>query len=176
MSKGAIFVHKIIGKICSVIGYTWGLVSLAFIIAIVAEFDPSDKLGYQALLLMVVMLLVCIGFIAIGIRIKSRQWRYKKYVELISINNITSFKGLAAATKKTTAFVQNDLKAMIRMKYFQYASINHTDGEIVFSRALDGVDITGLDLESVTCGGCGALITKRRGVATHCEYCGSAIV
>ena len=167
-----------LGKICSILGYALGIpIMLTTILGISMLLKGNSEEGlFAATLFFLVIDLACVVLIIIGLRIKRRIRRFKEYVHLISQEQITSLREIADATGRTFSFVESDLQSMIRHKFFPSARIDEITEEIIITRSLNGIDITGLDMETVFCMGCGAPVVKRRHSAAQCEYCGSTNV
>lgn len=181
-SKAAIVTSTILGKIASIIGYTLGLFALVFII-IVIEGGWVDFFDVFTILLFAVPAVL---LIIRGRRIKHRVRRFRKYVSLISTQNMTSIDSIAANTDRTADFVRADLQKMIAKRFFTNASINVVANEIVIggqsastpvaSISTQAPTVAQVEIESFSCSGCGASGTKQKGTSSTCEYCGSAVV
>ena len=169
-SRAVIITQRIIGKTCSVIGYThagFGCIGLWIEIS-----DGSDTFGIGlAFFFMIVGGLLIYN----GIRIKRRINRFKHYVSLISLQGITNLEMLAAQTAKPVNFVRDDLQKMINKKFFRNASIDAVRGEILISGIQTLSSGSPASMENYNCSRCGGSGIRERGSTPICEYCGSVV-
>jgi len=192
-SKATVTVNVIIGKILSIIGYSFGIFGL---IGIAVETTRSgDAFG-----IILALIFIAIGILLVlkGLKIKRRVKRFRRYVSLISIQNMVSLDSIADYTTKSVDFVRKDLQNMIDKKFFTNAIINEESNEIVIARVSPPTPIspvspiythqTQIIIQSAPssppiapveerisiCNGCGASnkIVEKIGV---CDYCGSYI-
>ena len=174
MSKIFLVLHALLGKVFSIVGYVMGA---SFLFTTILAFSMPVKDGQvSSIFIFGGLTLACAGLVAAGLRIKRRIQRFKEYVHLISQKKKTLLADMAKETGKTVEFIKNDLQTMIKLKYFANAHIDEAGLELVVDKPFDGVDVTGIDMETVVCKGCGASVFKRRNTVVQCEYCGSAIV
>ncbi|MCL2760564.1 MAG: sel1 repeat family protein [Desulfuromonadales bacterium] len=170
-SKAVVDGSAFLGKILSIIGYVFTILCIILIIST----NPKGS----DLVLLLVFLVFFIFLIVKGSRIKRMIKRFKQYVALISTQQMTSIKDIAASTSQSEDFVKNDLQNMIDKKFFVNASINRATNEIIIgsvaSTPQQAQSATEQELETFTCPGCGASGTKLKGLPGNCEYCGSEI-
>ena len=169
-SRAVIITQRIIGKTCSVIGYThagFGLIGL-----FIEMTDGPDTFG-----LGLAFFYIIVGglFIYNGIRIKRRINRFKHYVSLISLQGITRLEILAAQTAKPVTFVREDLQKMINKKFFRSASIDAIKGEILITGGQTFAQGSPASLENYNCSRCGGSGIQEKRSTTICEYCGSVV-
>ena len=179
-SKAAVVVSAIFGKISSISGYVFG--AFGFIGFIIESTEKRESSGF-----IIAFIFIALGILLIlkGSKIKRRIKRFKRYVSLISTQQMTSLENIAASTSQSIDFVRNDLKKMIDKKFFANASINAATNEIVIggmvaqpisvATAQQKQATIQSDVEMFTCSGCGASGTKTRGVPGNCDYCGSLV-
>jgi len=169
-SRAVIITQRIIGKICSVIGYTTaGFWLISLLIQI------TD--GPNALAVGIAFYFMIVGGLLIynGIRIKRRINRFKHYVSLISLQGITNLEMLAAQTAKPVIFVRDDLQKMINKKFFKSASIDALKGEILIAGIQTLEQGSPANMENFNCSRCGSSGVRERGSTPICEYCGSVV-
>ena len=177
-SKVVVVANAALGKIASIIGYTLGSFFLLGIIATISG-DMEDPVA--SIIICLFLLVFSIFLIIKGSQIKRRIRRFKRYVSLISTQQMTSLENLAASTSQSVDFVRNDLKMMINKSFFANASIDMAANEIVIggSRSQTATQTQGFgqqaELGTYNCTGCGASGTKIKGVPGSCDYCGSAV-
>ena len=173
-SKAAIVVSATVGKAATIIGIILLIISAPLLIVFFTDLQGDGAI--EALFIFVIPTIV-IGllFIRKGSQIKHRIKRFKSYVSLISVSNITSFDGLASHTAKDVAFVRTDLQKMIHKKFFTNAYL-----DLVANKIHIGVNGSGTPQTSnpptellSECRNCGA---RRTSHSQFCEYCGSAMV
>ena len=169
-SRAVIITQRIIGKTCSVIGYTTAGFWLIGLLLEITEGPDAFVVGL-ALFFMIVGGL----FIYNGIRIKRRVNRFKHYVSLISLQGITNLEALAAQTGKPVSFVREDLQNMINKKFFTSASIDAVRGEILIVGAQTLTQNSPTSMENYNCSRCGASGVREKGSPPTCEYCGSVV-
>jgi hypothetical protein len=176
-SKAAVVVNAILGRVASLVGYIGGFFFLLGTVALLSTSDTSS--------LPVSLILLAIFGVLIfkGSQIKRRIMRFKRYVFLISKQNITSLDSIAANTSKSVDFVRKDLQVMIRKNFFVNATIDTATNEIIIagstapsaSAPAQAQPNTQLEAEVFTCPGCGASGKRHKGVPGNCDYCGSLI-
>lgn len=174
-------VSAISGKICSILGYSLGLLMAIVLIANIADGKPSNySVGYDAF--MYLLFFSISGFlICMGITAKRRLKRLKQYSGLISHSNITSLQRIAASTNQSIDFVTNDLQKMIDRQYLKNVIIDIGLGEIVFipkttmQGSMNNPNVISTKTKNIKCPGCGANNTVLTGQNGVCEYCGSPI-
>ena len=169
-SRAAIITQRIVGKICSVTGYTVGGFGLIGLMLELTEGSDATAIGLAFFFMIVGGL-----FIYSGIRIKRRINRFKHYVSLISLQGITNLEMLAAQTAKPVMFVRDDLQNMINKKFFRNASIDALKGEILILGGQTLEPGSPASMENYNCSRCGGSGIRERGSASICEYCGSVV-
>jgi len=177
-SKAAVAVSAIFGKISSVLGYAFGLIGI-----IGFSVEISENRETSGFVIAVVFTALGVFLIIKGVQIKRRIRRFKRYVSLISTQQMKSLENIAASTSQSVDFVRNDLQKMINKKFFANASINAVTNEIVIggmaaqpvwpAPAQNTQYAVQPEFEMYTCSGCGASGTKQKGVPGSCDYCGS---
>ena len=183
-SKVAVVVSLTIGKILSIIGYVMGIIMLFTILTVFFYMDLVwDLYDIIALMVLLFIFALCVLFVLKGVQIKRRIKRFRRYISLISAQNMTSIENLAAATNQSVDFVKKDLQRMIRKRFFADASINAATNEIIIcskSNSIGSVPTTQSAavpsaFEVFTCTSCGASGKKEIGKPGSCDYCGSHI-
>jgi glucan phosphoethanolaminetransferase (alkaline phosphatase superfamily) len=180
-SKVAVIANAVLGKIASIAGYTFGIITLLGLIVSIPELSSDDALATIVVLLF--MLAISLALILKGSQIKRTIKRFKQYVSLISIQQMTSLDKLAASTSQSVEFVKNDLQKMINKKFFANAVIDLAANEIIIGgKTASSVSVPVQEqtppqeeLATYTCPGCGCLGTKPKGASGSCEFCGSSI-
>ncbi|MDR2599022.1 MAG: hypothetical protein LBC73_01950 [Oscillospiraceae bacterium] len=168
-SKVKVVMSAFSGKISSIIGYTFGI--FGFIGFLLELGQGADSVG---LFIAFFFLAVGVSLIIKGIQIKRRIKRFKKYVFLISNQQINSIDSIATITKKPVDFVKKDLLTMINKRFFSNASISNKTNEIIIAGVMpQSTNQSGVEIYS--CSGCGALGTKQIGIIKYCDYCGSPL-
>jgi len=178
-SKVAVVANVALGKIASIIGYINGPIALMMIIVPIFDSTPDAA---TVMISGVVWLAISVFFIIKGSQIKRRIKRFKRYVSLISTQQMTLIENLAASTSQSIDFVRNDLQKMIDKKFFANATIDMAANEIIIGgRTVSSPSPVSAqsqatrqsELEMFTCAGCGAAGTKSKGVPVSCDYCGA---
>lgn len=185
-SKVAIFTNKIMALILNIIGWVFG--ALFLLATLISLFDDKkDEAGIIIACLVIVA--ICVLVIVKANKINRRIKRFKTYVGLISMENMTSIENIASSTSQSIDFVKMDIQKMIDKKYFTDAYLDKKGNELVINKAnrhtsqqYQEVQQTGnanpninVEMQTVTCGGCGAMNSKQVGVANSCEFCGSPL-
>ena len=179
-SKAAVVVNAIIGKISSIVGYTFAAFGAIGLIV-----ELSEGLENSGFIVGAIFITSGVLLILKGIRTKQIIKRFKLYISLISVHQMSSLDAIAAATSQSVDFVKDDLQKMINKSFFASASINAATNEII----IDGVVLSPFaaapaqqaqavaqyEMEVYTCRGCGASGTKTKGVPGNCDYCGSHV-
>lgn len=175
-TKPRITAGIILGKLLSIIGYGWiGFWTIGLIVGL-----SDAELKYQGIYFIIVVFMMLLGLILIipGLKIKRRIKRFRNYVALISAKRLTSLDLIANSMNQSVDFVRKDIQKMIDSKYFKDAYINRDTNEIIiahaYSQAADRPQ-SAVEMQSVTCSGCGAANTKPKSEAANCEYCGSPL-
>ena len=180
-SKVAVVANSAFGKMASIIGYVCGAFALLGLIGYLASDAADDAADDVA-----IVVIACLVFLAIsvfliikGIQIKKRINRFKQYVSLISVQNMTALENIAVGVSRSIDFVKKDLQIMIDKNFFANASINAAANEIVIGGGSKPASASAFDaqqkLEASTCSGCGASCTKPEGMPGKCNYCGSIV-
>ena len=179
-SKAAVVVSAIFGKILSIAGYSSAILGIVGFIV-----ELSGGLVSGDVVFAFFFLALGIFLIFRGSQIKRRIKRFRRYVSLISIQQMRSLENLAVNTSQSVDFVRKDLQKMIDKKFFANASINLATSEIVIcgttsqvasqAHAQHSPTTMHSELERFTCPSCGATGTKTKGVVGNCDYCGSFV-
>lgn len=167
-SKITVAVNIIQGKAASVLGY---FLSIFAIIGFSIEVSQEVKTGSEGFIIAIVMFIIGVLCILKGIEIKRRIKRFRKYVSLISIQNMTSIDDLAVNIQKTANFVKTDLQKMIDKKFFVHAVINIKTNQIIIMIDPKLQEKT----RGAVCEYCGARGKVTDGQINECEYCGSIL-
>ncbi len=198
-SKAKIISQTILGKISSILGYIITIFfGLLTIITLVDDIPDEDGL------VKILFVIVAIGIflIRLGIKMKKKIQRFRKYDELIGTGQISSIEELANCTMKSSDFVRKDLQKLMNQNFFTNVqfdgqnrvtmgnnSINISSFNMN-SNGMDSVNIeinleedSGADTDAVTeevsstvaCQNCGAMNERNLQGVTYCEYCNSAI-
>ena len=179
-SKAAVGVNAVLGKVSSIVGYFLGACGLIGLAVEISENRESS--GF-----VVGFVFVAVGVFLIlkGAQIKRRIKRFKRYISLISTQQMTSLENIAASTAQSVDYIKKDLQRMIDKRFLVNASINVATNEIniggVAASAVSAANIyeanteANSEWEMFTCSGCGASGTKTKGVPGNCDYCGSLV-
>ena len=173
--KTALTVSMIKGKILAIVGWFFGVPLLVVFIAtlpgVKEDFDLGLTLFTLALLCPFIYAIVC------SWKIKARIKRYKLYVTLISLHDMTSVAELAGHLHKTQEFVKKDLEVMISLRYFDNALLDPKNNEIVISNksytemlAQANKDAPMKEVICENCGGSNRIIVRK---VVKCKFCGT---
>ncbi|MCL2200554.1 MAG: zinc ribbon domain-containing protein [Oscillospiraceae bacterium] len=171
-SKATVVASTAFGKIATLIGIILIAASVPFLFMFIADMHGTGAL--EALFLFILPALIA-GIVLLwkGSQIKSRIRRFKTYVSLISMQNITSLDEISANTGRSTDFVRADLQEMIRRKFFVKAYIDVASNKIVILCEDGSVAQNTVNTSAVLgCSHCGA---RRTSTSNYCEYCGSLL-
>jgi len=172
VSRAAVTISTIIGKLLSIFGYITAFITFIVIVVLVEDAANVDEVDIALLLIFIA---IAAALITGGIKIKRRIRRFRRYVAFISTSGTTSIDNIAANTGKSVNFVRNDLQKMITKKFFANATIDYVTNEIII-RGVQPVQATNpgtTKLEAFTCMGCGASGTRLQGSSGNCDYCGT---
>lgn len=177
-SKVALSLNILWAKILKILGYSLEIILLIGLIVYISS-------G------MIDAAITCIVFMAIfslllitSAKINQRIIRFKKYTELISLENTTSLDLIALKTSQSIDFVKKDIQTMIDKKFFAKAYINKDTNEIIISKESKKESSTKTPVSNqstikavtpVSCNCCGAMNEIVKGEITNCEYCGSPL-
>ena len=150
--------------------------TLCLLVTGIVIFMPDEGGKTEAIILMLVLDCLFAGAVFLGKRIKDRIRRYQKYIVLLSRERLSKLSDIAAATGKPVAFVKADISIMIRKKYFRNVCIDESKNTVIVSGNLDGIDSSGLNIESVICANCSAVVVKRANDVGVCDYCGTKVI
>ena len=173
-SKAAVTVSATAGKAATIIGIILIVFTLPFLIYFF--YDMHAVGAIVALFFFIIPFLALGVFLVIrGNKIKHRLKRFRNYVSLMSVRNITSIDELASHTAKDVAFVTMDLQKMIGKKFFKNAAIDLSTNRIHIGGGSSSVQIgtmpnTSLPITAYECRNCGA---RRANNNQFCDYCGS---
>ena len=191
-SKAAVVLSAIWGKVMIVFGFFSLIIVLGVAILLVDPTYRDDEVTDEAIILTLILFgVLTIAALRKGFGNFGRIKRFRKYVSLISVQNITSIDRLAGETGKSASFVRRDLQKMIKKGFFANASISAATDEIIIGgrtssdphhpqdsgrdQTPDAGRDTRHEIEAFTCNACGASGTKQKGVVGKCEYCDSAV-
>ncbi len=173
-SKVALSLNILWSRILTVVGYCLiGFALIGFIANI-------SKLTVGVFIFCAILIMISLLLIIPAAKIKQRIARFKKYTELISMENTTSLDLIALKTSQSIDFVKKDMQTMIDKKFFVKAYINKDTNEIIISKesktkAPISNQSTTKEVTPVSCNCCGAMNEIIRGEITNCEYCGSPL-
>ena len=174
--KTALTVSMIKAKILAIIGWFFGVIFLLAVIATLPGVVEGD-FKLSTTLVALVLLSPCIYAIVCSWKIKARIKRYKLYVTLISLHDMTSIAELAGHLHKTQEFVKKDLEVMISLRYFDNALYDPKNNEIVISDksytemlAQANKDAPMKEVICENCGGSNRIIVRK---VVKCKFCGT---
>ena len=137
--------------------------------------DDSVDAGTACFVIFLLFLYMCI----VGIRLKKRVIRCKKYVALIYGQQITSIYDIAVSTSRTNDFVRRDLQKLIIKGYLTDLEIDLAANRVIAgSKTAQAQAARQAELdkyEKYACSNCGASGVRLKGEQKVCEYCGSAL-
>jgi hypothetical protein len=175
-SRPRIVAYRISGIIASILGYF-----IDFIFGLTLIFgNPLGGVGT----IIVLLIFIAIGtwLIIYGIKTKRKIIRFKKYVNIISLENENSLENIANACSQSIDFVIKDLEVMIAQKFFTNAYIDRDTNEIVLERKNNSevsnniiAKTEAVESKVVTCKNCGASNNITIGTVAECEFCGSVL-
>jgi hypothetical protein len=115
-----------------------------------------------------------------GIQIKGRINRFRKYTALISGQQMSSLDDIAASTSKPVSFVKKDLQKMITLRYYVDMEIDYAANKIIpgikTAQARAAMEANMDRYEKYCCHDCGGSGLKLKGEHKACEYCGNIIL
>lgn len=177
-------IGQLFGIISSMLGYTFGAMTVLLIISELTDGVPSEYPFFIDFAAYLVMFAIWGCFISIGKRMKKKTKRLHQYEDLIYYNNVRSLEEIAASTNQSINFVKHDLQTMINKKYFKNMVIDMELGEIVIGNIpqMQGTAISygavatdPVETLTIKCQSCGAVNSKESNTPSVCEYCGSPI-
>jgi len=171
LEKSAAAVNSVLGSVLRKFGYIVGALSLICVIFAIA--DQSAAGAYEALIVFLIILILCLIAIMTGTRIKRRFARFRQYVSLISLKDTTSIDDIAASFGKPVEFIKKDLQDMIKRKYFANAVLDLATNKIIINAGMTSGSSEAFEV--YLCPNCGATGKKRQYRLEHCDYCGSPI-
>jgi len=169
-SKSAIMASTISGKIASIIGYCG--VAL-FSLGMFTLFTDGE---IESASICLVFIAISFLFVLRGLKIKNRIRRFKRYIALISEERIRLISIIASSTGQTEDFIRRDISEMISKKFFNNASIDLTNNEIIIGVRDEPTSFqpeVHEEMDEFTCTGCGAIGLKAQGGSGVCDYCGT---
>lgn len=184
-SKAAVILNSILGKVLIIIGYVIGAFFLLGLIISIVNNSTSSTNRIVIFFMSSAFLFLAVLLIIQGSKIKKIIKRFKKYVGLISMKNMTSLDSIASSTSQSIDFVRNDIQRMIDKRFFAAAYIDTNKNEIVILNPnMNAQQIqtnyniyknTAQKVEQIMCSGCGANNLIRKGIASVCEFCGAPL-
>lgn len=183
-SRSTIVFNIIKGKISSILGY--GIVVMIGLALLgMSVDDVKDDVDATIVIFLLVFAAIAILLIIYGIKTKRRIKRFKQYIKIISLENQNSvaLEKISSSTSQSIDFVMQDLKKMIYKRFFVNAYIDKGSKEIVLKKRNSMATMnknnttskTPVEIVAVTCKGCGATNNVQKGIASECEFCGSAL-
>lgn len=173
-SKSAIVINRIVGIISSILGYT---LTTLFVLVLLTGSSKTKS----TTIVFIILLALSVYLIIFGIKTKKVIKRFRKYVNIISMENETSIENIATACSESTDFVTKNLQEMINRKFFTSAYIDKNANRIILERknttaANEAVNNNKtVKFKVTTCKNCGASNRIPVNTASECEFCGSAI-
>ena len=160
-------------KTVSIILITFGSIGIVFWL-----FSGVDAL-FVGVCILVGILMICRGC-----QISMLIGEFKRYVSVISkVSN--DIPDIATTLKLPENVVRNKLELMINKGYFGIAHIDYNLNSIIIENmqiVIDAVPLQTIQANTrtkqmitVTCNGCGAVNTIKKGTVSECEYCGAPI-
>jgi len=172
--KSAVGAHSVLGHLLSIVGYSLGtLMLLALLLESVGAYETEVE--YETILVTSIFLGICVIGVMAGARVKGRVKRFRQYVALISLQELTSIGDIASQTNKSVEFVRKDLQKMISKRYFVNAAIDTYADKIIVGAGMPPAEGGSREYEVFHCPGCGAKGTKAKGNIGYCDYCGSPV-
>lgn len=176
-SKSAVVISKSLGILSSILGYFLALIG-GFPLILGTLKDSGSVI--------LALIFVAIGTLLIihGIKTKKRINRFKRYVNILSLENETSLERIASTSSQSVDFVTKDLELMIKRKFFINVYIDKNTNEIILGNrksqasndTMKKSEVTEpKELKAVTCKNCGASNNITIGEVSECEFCGSII-
>jgi len=176
-TKVTIIANAIFGKILTITGYVFGV---TFLLSFIITLTEGGDIAIIGVIVMLVFTALSVLLIIRGAQIKRRIKRYKKYIALISKQQMTSLENIAASTNKTVDFVNKDLQTMINKNFFADAHIDTDANEITISRRTadtytQAQGSSQTELVPYVCPGCDDSGIKPKGKSIICDFCGNTI-
>lgn len=98
--------------------------------------------------------------------------RYRKYIELIINNNISSIDTIASVCGISYETCRSELTTLISKGVLKNATISDTTHTINFTKKIMASTEQAV---MVTCSGCGASVAIPKGTRCECDYCGNTL-
>lgn len=179
-SKVSIVMSQIIEKIEKIAGFC--LAGMFGLTALSAMFDDvGGEAGY-----IIVSWIICAAGIALfraGQKRKKMRLEFRKYVTQLSVDPSGSLENLASATGVSVDVVKDNLKYMIKKKFFTNALIDEHANKLVLPGIVQRTEQqnvavnTSVQAEMVacTCPCCGGMNRIVKGTVVECDFCGSPL-
>lgn len=122
-----------------------------------------------------------LALIILGVHRKKEAARFRKYIDMIINQEITSIDNIAASFSTTYDIANKDLQKMIKKGFFMDAYINQAEREIILPQVQknftrnESQSANNVQYQVITCQSCGANNRIAVGIVGECEYCGSPI-
>ncbi len=168
-SKVAVVASTVFGKVLSIIGYVVGAIMLLMLLTGLPE-ENAISVAVFGIIIVALSVLAVIK----GAQIKRQVKRFKKYIALISGQQMTSLENIAASTNQPVEFVAKDIQQMIKKRFFAHATIDTATNEIVIVGKMKKTEAQ-VEMEAYVCSACDATGEKPKGASAECEYCGSPV-
>jgi len=120
-------------------------------------------------------------------KIKNKGMRFRRYIDLIVNQGITSVDDIVSVTNVEHKIVVAELREMLTLSFFPGAYLDEVRNAVIFredeERKAQEMARSGKNRDSlpqaresvVTCGSCGANNKVVIGKVTECQYCGALI-
>ncbi len=139
---------------------------ILFSIALFCLFDSETRS------VAIIYVIGAIAMIVYGKNSEQRIERYKKYIDLIVNNNITSIDAIASSCGISYDVCRGELAKLIQKGVLKNATINDSNHTINIVRK---AVYSGGQVVMVKCSGCGASIAMNKGTQCECDYCGNLL-
>lgn len=162
------------GKTTSLTVTAWVLIVIGLALMVDESESTSAVLGLAFIIGGAVLLYK-------GSQIKKKAAKYRKYINLIVNQNVTSVDHITSAVNSSYDVVFNDLQNMIESGYLSNAYIHQGKREVILKDSeptpvLSNEPSINVQRNTVVnCTGCGAKNVLTTGMVSECEYCGTPI-
>ncbi|WP_438318709.1 hypothetical protein [Sporosarcina sp. FA9] len=124
-----------------------------------------------------------VALVRVGKKATINAVKHKKYIDLIVNKSLRSISSIASAIPVTHDIAIIDIQEMIKKGYFDNIYINFNTDEVVFiqadsvnnNSAINSFSDRKIEMQLVSCNGCGANNKVETGEVGQCLYCGSLI-
>ena len=168
-SRDARSLHIAIYVILIICGAAFTILALAFIFA--ADEVSMILIGFLAF----AVLLIILGIFAVY-KVK----RFRKYIDLVSLQSETSIELIAENTNQSVDYTRKDLQDMIGWGYFDNATINRDTNKIIIGdKDIQDIQeefpkVKSQEYVTLICPKCSTSATELKGTQYNCKFCGMA--